>query len=405
MSSREVRDRWIVVAILWFSHTVYFFNYMTIGTLAPFIQPELRLSSAQIGLFCSAVTIGSMASQIPIGILSDVFGAKWAMVFGLLLIGGSNIAISSLHSYLSIFLLLILLGMGIGCNQAPASKAIISWFPSRGRATAMGFKQTGINLGAILASFILPVLALQYNSWRPPFRVAGLVAFLPAAFVLFFYKEKPADSDGPSQPVIVKKETFYRLLFDRNFQMMCLLGIFLMIIQHSFSTYFLLYGTKVLNLPVEVSGRMLAIAFAMGAIARVGWSYLSDYVLGGRRRIVFILIGAIGAFVSVAFIFLKAFPATWLIYFFVILFGLTGVGWTAIYLTMIGEFPGKELTGIATGIAFILTNIGVLVGPPLFGFFVDLTGGYTLSWSFIGVCMAMVALLAKIQRKERLRTG
>lgn len=95
-------------------------------------------------------------------------------------------------------------------------------------------------------------------------------------------------------------------------------------------------------------------------------------------------------------------PLTGLTFLCVIFFGLTGMSWNAVYLTLVGEFPKRELAGIATGIAFVITNIGVVMGPPLFGFFVDFTGEYTLSWFFLGFCMAMVAFLCKIQKKERM---
>jgi MFS family permease len=62
---------------------------------------------------------------------------------------------------------------------------------------------------------------------------------------------------------------------------------------------------------------------------------------------------------------------------------------------MVGEISGKEMTGIATGISFLISNLGVVIGPPLFGYFIDATGEYHLSWILIGFCMAMVALLNK----------
>ena len=402
MPSREAWDKWIVVLILWFSHAVYFMNYMTVGTLAPFIKPELNLSSAQIGLLCSAMTIGCMVSQIPAGILSDVFGARWAMVFGHLLIGGSAMLVSYLHTYFSIFSFLIVLGIGIGCNQAPASKAIITWFPTRGTATAMGFKQTGINMGAVLASLCLPAIALSSNSWRYSFRVAGWSTLIPAILFLVVFRERPPHSPVPPRARVVQKKNLLQVLFHRDFQLMCLSGILFLIAQHSFSTHFLLYGSKALNLSVRESGGLMAICFGTGAFARVGWSLLSDYFLGGKRKVVVILIGVLGALASFAFIPLKALNSTSLIYSFVVLFGLTGMGWNAIFITMLAEFPGRELSGMVSGIAFFLWNIGVIAGPPLFGYFVDLTGEYTLSWLFAGASMAVVALLTKLQRKERM---
>lgn len=396
--SRSIPYPWIIVSILWVSHTVYFLNYMTVGTLAPFIQPDMRLTAAQIGLLCSAITLGCMVIQIPAGISGDRFGPKWVMILGLLLIGGAAIFLSSVHSYRGAFSLLVLLGMGIGCNQAPASKAILTWFPSKGRATAMGFKQTGINMGAVLASLLLPLIALQFNNWRISFRVAGLASVFSAVLLMLFYKERQTPPVDSFRPLFSKKGT----LLERDFLLVCFAGVFLMASQYSFSTYFLLYATKTLHLPITHSGTLLALAFGAGAVARVGWGLVSDYLFRGRRKSVITLIGIIGAVTACGFVLLRLHPSTWLIYPFTILFGLSGIGWNAIYLTMVGEFPGERLAGIATSLSFLISNLGPLLGPPLFGYFIDVTGGYALSWFFVACCMAVVALLTKIQRRERI---
>ena len=78
--------------------------------------------------------------------------------------------------------------------------------------------------------------------------------------------------------------------------------------------------------------------------------------------------------------------------------------WNAVYLTAVGEFPGKALAGIATGVNFVMVSIGAVVGPPLFGYIVDRTSGYAESWLFTSLCMAAVAFLSLIQKKERLAT-
>jgi len=396
--------QWVIVAILWFSHVIYFLNYMTIGTLSPFIQPEFQLSTTQIGLLCSAVTIGSLASNIPAGMLSDAFGAKWIMVFGLMLIGCAEFVICFSDSYLWIFVFLIIVGIGVGCNQTPGSKAIIIWFSLKGRATAMGIKQTGVTIGGVVASFLLPFIALYCGSWRYSFKLAGVVTLLCAVIVLFFYKEPPRQPGGSSGGGISWKNNFKTLFKERDFILIGLTGILLMLIQFSFLAHFVLYATKVLSLPVKKAGAILGVAFFAGAVGRVAWSVASDYLFGTGRRIVLTIIGAAGAVVTVAFIFLSGESPLWAIYAFAALFGFTGLAWNAVYLTRVGEFPGRALAGVATGINFVVVNIGAIVGPPLFGYFVDFTGGYATSWSFTGACLAMVAFLSGIQRKERMLT-
>jgi MFS transporter, ACS family, hexuronate transporter len=401
-SKAAIPYQWAIVAILWVSHTIYFINYMTIGTLAPFIQPELRLSSAQVGLLSSAMTIGTILIQIPAGILCDRFGTKWVMGLGLLVTGGASLSMSWVQTYSALFFLLVLGGMGIGCNQAPGSKAIILWFSQKGRATAMGIKQTGINMGGVLASILLPAIALQMKDWRASFQAAGLGAVLSAISILFLFKDPPYQGDPSGPPPPSRKGEIRDLILDRDFLLICLYGAFLMITQYSFATYFVLYATRVLHLAIKQAGFLLAVAFAVGAFGRIGWGLMSDYLLGGRRKPVFAMIGAIGAVVSAMFVLFRHYPLAGLIFLCVALFGLTGMGWNAIYLTLVGEFPRRELAGFSTGIAFVITNTGTVLGPPLFGYLVDLTGEYMISWLFLAFCMLMVAVLSKLQKRERM---
>lgn len=391
---------WVIVAVVWLSGAIYFLNYMTIGTLAPFMKPDLQLSSAQIGLLCSAVTIGSMIAQIPAGIVCDLFSPGRIIALGLGIIGVSALAVSSAHSYLGSFSLLVFLGLGVGCNQAPASKAVVLWFPSKGRATAMGVKQTGIAVGGFFASILLPALAV-FNDWRFAFQGAGLASLISAAVVFFLYKN-PSPNPGSGQTRLFRKEFIFRLVWDRDFLLICLTGILLMIVQYSFSTYFILYCHDVLGMPVQRSGFLLALSFASGAFGRVGWSLLSDFVFGARRKIVVVLIGITGALASAAFIPLGAWDLPYAVYAAAAVFGFVGLGWNAIYLTIAAEFPGSELAGTATGMVFLISNLGVIVGPPFFGYLIDATGSYHWSWLFLTLCMTLVAVSSKIRKKETL---
>ena len=76
------------------------------------------------------------------------------------------------------------------------------------------------------------------------------------------------------------------------------------------------------------------------------------------------------------------------------------MGWNAIYLTRVGEIAGKRLAATATGISFVVTNLGAIFGPPIFGYLIDLTGTYTASWCFLGLCMTLVVFLSILQKAE-----
>lgn len=392
--------RWVIVAMIWTSHTIYYFNYMALGTLAPLIKSDLGLSSARIGFLTSAVSIGSMVFQIPAGIFSDRLGARWVMAMGLAVVGISSILISSMSSYAIIFLLLVMLGAGISANQTPGSKAIIVWFTHGGRATAMGIKQTGVTVGGMLAAFFLPLLALGTQSWRYPCVIAGAASLAIAIPLLIVYHDPGRERLDDTGSAGSYADGLRTLLRNRDFLFVCAAGALLMANQFAFCAYFVLYASTVLRFPLTRCGALLAISFLAGAVGRVGWSVASDYLFKGRRNGVLVLVCVVCAFVCVGIALLPAGAPLAFVYISAIVFGLTGLGWNALYLTRVGEMQGKELAGTATGVSFVLCNIGAVLGPPLFGSLVDLTHGYTIPWFFLASCMVMVVVLTVVQRKS-----
>jgi MFS family permease len=79
--------------------------------------------------------------------------------------------------------------------------------------------------------------------------------------------------------------------------------------------------------------------------------------------------------------------------FVVLAFGVSGIGWNALYLTMLGESLGEKSIGLATGAGYFWGFIGSLLGPPLFGYLVDATGFYAYSWHFLAGCAGMAIFL------------
>src|SRR5207249_4136049 len=61
------------------------------------------------------------------------------------------------------------------------------WFPARERGMAMGIKQTGLTIGGILGSLLLPPIALRLG-WRDALVVAGLLSIASAVAVMVSYR-------------------------------------------------------------------------------------------------------------------------------------------------------------------------------------------------------------------------
>ena len=113
--------RWVIVGILWLAHVISFLNFSSLGILAPFFMEDLSLSSAQVGLFVSAVSIGSCLSQVPAGLVTDLVSVRLILplAIGAMAVFLSLFSLSS--SYISALIVLMVYGLASGTISPPAS--------------------------------------------------------------------------------------------------------------------------------------------------------------------------------------------------------------------------------------------------------------------------------------------
>ena len=383
------RYRWFAVLLMWKAHLIYFLIYSSVGVLGPILKAELKLNNTEFGLLCGAIGVGTTAAQIPGGMWSDRLGVRKVMTLAFILMAVCAFIFSLSASLSFSCFALFFLGLGVGCSQIGAAKAIIDWFPYSGRATAMGLKQTGINAGGIAGSLALPLLLGLYD-WRLLFKWMSALAFLFALFFSFLYRDAGNTEQGLSGEPVRFREAL-RSLKETRFFVTTAAGVFLMVAQFSFSSYLVLYLTQSLHYSLGTSGMILASSFAVGAVARVGWGLISDYFFH-NREVALIFIGAIGAAVGVALAFLTPSTPVWFLYLLSVFLGFSLLGWNGVWITLAGEVSRENSTGLGIGLSFFFANLGLLFGPPLFGFLTDFFQSFFLPWIFLAFCMGMASI-------------
>jgi sugar phosphate permease len=265
---------------MWKAHLIYFLIYSSVSVLGPILKGELGLNNTEFGVLCGTIGVGTTAAQIPGGIACDRLGVRIIMTLAFVLMAICSFTFSLSESFAFSCFILLFLGIAVGCSQIAAAKAIIDWFPFAGRATAMGIKQTGVNAGGVAGSLALPFLLGLYD-WHLLFKSMSILAFLFALFFSFLYRDTQTVGNDPSARQINLRESLHSLK-ETHFLLLTIAGVFLIVAQFSFSSYLVLYLNQSLHFSLEVSGIILALSFAVGAIARVGWGLISDYLFKSR---------------------------------------------------------------------------------------------------------------------------
>jgi len=128
--------------------------------------------------------------------------------------------------------------------------------------------------------------------------------------------------------------------------------------------YLVLFLTQEMKYTIVEAGQYIALSFLAGAAGRILWSMASDYFFAGYRKAILIMIALILFFSSLALGMISFFHAfSPLLLTAVLAYGVSGIGWNAIYLTLVGESVGRESTGLATGIGYFFGFMGAWFAP------------------------------------------
>jgi predicted MFS family arabinose efflux permease len=291
--------------------------------------------------------------------------------------------------------MLVLTGAGASSPTPAGSRAIQRWFPTAKLGFALGVRQTGIPLGGFIGALLLPAVAAEWG-WRTAMVTAGILTIAGGAVYYFFYRESPAAKAGGGQsPQSTGGE--WGFLRDGNMWLVILMAIIFVGAQFDMLTYLVLYLHDQVGLDIALASVCLAITQLGGAFARIALGIVSDTVFNGARKPALIILGAILVATALVLVFFSRATPLWVIVTVSWFFGVSAMGWNGLFVALAMKLAGKEHGGAAVGFCLTVMQAGVLVFPPLFGFLIDLTGSYRLSWlSLAGAALVGTMLIARV---------
>jgi len=396
------------MGVLWTAYLVVFMHRLSIGPLAPFLKEGMDLTNAQVGSLISAASFGYMLSITLGGWAVDRIGVRRVLLVGELVGGIFMLGMFLVPSYATALVIMTMSGFGCGCLMPSTTKGVMVWFPVKERATVMGFKQTAVNMGGVVTAVMLPGVALALG-WRFGFLILGILAIFIGILSFLLYKDPPVAAAPHSEDsatstditVSARGQSLRELLKNRDIWLVALAGFALAVVEFAVIAHLVLYLTEVLFLSVVTAGTVLAVTQAGGILGKLGGGFLSDRFFGSSRRNVFMLWGGITCAMCIL-ITLGGTSLSWALYPILFVLGMTAIGWGGIWLTLVAELAGLELTGRAISIAGVLVMAGSILGPILFGYLVDTSGSYQPAWLSCAVFAAIcVIILIFVQEKRR----
>lgn len=398
-----LRYRWAILTVAFLAHVVGAAGQFSIQALAPVYQPDLGLTRSQVGLFVAAFYLGMAGISLPAGWLIDLLGGRRILIAAHLVVGLACLLAARLASFQQGLAIFLLEGVAYSFINPVTTVGILRWHPVWERATAMGFKQTGVPVGGVIAATLAVPLALAY-SWRTAFAAVGMGNLVLGVLFGLLWGDPPRQGSGVPVRQGVSLRGVRAVLRDRALLALSVAIALYLIGQMSILTYIALYLKEALGYSVLLASASIAAAQIGGSVGRIGWGVVSDRLFGGRRRIVLITIGTASALSAVLLALLPRSSPHLLVYLIAGLAGVCMVGYQGVYYTYVGELVRPELAGVAIGFSLSITAVAVLVGPPLFGWVVDRTGSYPLAWALLAGTLATgVLLLSRVDEPGKRR--
>ncbi len=395
--------RWVILGVVWLAFTSIWIQRLSIPPLSPFLRDNLSFTHTQIGLLMSAAAFAALVIQVPSGWLVDRLGIRPVLLICQVIGAICLLGMSRINSFTSAIIFMSLVGLWCGGLVPATTKGVIDWFPARERATVMGLKQTGVNIGGVVMASTMPTLALAWG-WRGCFLLIGVLVIAFGVITFALYKnpaEKVAPVIAASSTATSSKGLFREVILTREILCLSFGSMCISMVEFGAIAHLAVYLKEVALFTVVVAGLGLAMLEGGGAFGKPLAGLLSDRVFGSSRRKPFVLMAFIACGLCVALIFITQTIPLWTLFTILAILGLTAVGWGGLWLTLVGEFAGKEHIGMVVGFSTMIVALGSAIGPSIFGYLVDLSGSYQPAWLLLAIFAAMCGTLIFFVRETK----
>ncbi len=391
LESDEKGNPWTIrLTLLVMAHLAGTVNIVSVLAMAPVISDDLQLSATEFGFFVTAYYSAQAFWSLPAGALVDRYGVGRVLGCAHVIMGAGSLLLVYAGNYALSLAGLFLMGIGYSMTNPATSAGVLSWFPAERRGTAMGIKQVGVPLGGVIAAGSGALATV--DSWQTIMIVTALGIFLNGVLCLYLIRFHRPPEKGELR-AIGNLRAVFRIPRVQIYMVICALtntG------QTNFFAFLTLFLREAANASQPIAGLAIGLAQASSAFARIGWGIVSDKWYRRRRGLLMTMICGAATVLLAAMAFVGPGWGLWLGLGLAFLLGITIASFAPVAQAISVEMVDPRLSGSAMGYTMTGVHIGGMVGPPLFGAVIDISGSYGAGWlftaAFTGLGVVMLAI-------------
>ena len=400
---RRTNFRWVIVALLFFSTTIVYFDRVILGILAPQLGSQMGWNEQQYGYIVFAFQLTYAIGPFIAGYIIDRIGTRWG--FSIAVIVWSLASLS--HAAASSWMGFVFARMGLGIGQAanfPASiKTIAEWFPPKERAFATGLFNGGSNVGQVLAPLLIPLVLYFFVSWQYVFVLSILLSgvWLLAWLLFFSSPQKSRFVNSAELDYIIRdsgdlekvKIPWIKLATYRQTWIVALGKLFADPVWY----FYLFWGAKFLHAKFGINLNELAIPlviiYVVGYGGGVGGGAISSWLLKRGRSANFARkITMLGSAVLVLPVMIVPFLNS--LYGCVVLIALAAAAhnsWSANIFTVASDLFPKKAVGSVIGFSTTVSSIAAMGTALLIGYALNESGTEGYVFPFVVAAFGYLA--------------
>jgi len=375
---------WVILLVAFLASVAAPLNQFKVPPLMPVLMEAFKLSLGQAGMLMSVFALTGLILALPAGVIMQKLGPKTA---GLIAVGslalGSALGVISGSAGMLLFSRVIEgVGMGLIAVVAPASIAM--WFPRDKQGLPMGLWATWVPVGSLIMYNLAPALVTNAG-WQAVWWFGAGFAVVTFALYGLLMRTPPSMDEGreftPGSPDHAPP-SLKEGLTNRNVWLLAALFCCFNLAFLAFATFYPTFLTteQGYSLAQAAFVASLPTLVTLASAPLAGW--VSDRI--GSRKLVYTI-----PFVLVSGMFLFPFyVGGWQIPLYLIILGfLTGAIPTATFAA-VPEVIGKpQLAGIGMAVIMVGQNLGMFIGPAVFGGLVEVTSWIVAGYMLMPVCV------------------
>jgi len=361
--------------------------------IAPVLLLQHQWQSNVIGLYISIVYFSAATSGVfattMIQKLGPIRTSQIALLFscaGLFLILNDFLLLNILGS--------IFLGIGYGPITPASSDILVRTTPKNRFSLIFSIKQTGVPLGGALAGLLIPNLT-HFKDADFAMLVLLLITLAIAGLAQSLRHELD-ENRSPHAPW----PTVYRFFSPIRFvlshpilSILCLCSFVFSIVQICLSSYLVTYLNISLKWSLIAAGVGFSLAQFSGVAGRIAWSIVADKT--GKPIQALLSLATLMGVSCLSMLYPEVITPEWVVYAIICIFGATAISWNGVYLAYVAQIAKTENAAQATAGCLFFTFIGVVVGPPIFGYMVIMSNNIGLCFSFLCLPLLFIAVVLK----------